>query len=73
VATGAVAVVISNYMPGNFLGTPGDYASPVPAVSVSQEDGIALTSAPRQLDDPAVADGGAVRHSRPRAPPPSFG
>jgi serine protease len=45
VAGGAVAVVISNNVPGNFSGTLGDYASLIPAVSVSQEDGTALTLA----------------------------
>lgn len=38
---GAVAVVISNNQPGNFQGTLGE-PGPIPAVSISQEDGNAL-------------------------------
>lgn len=45
VAGGAVAVVISNNVSGNFLGTLGTYVSPVPAISVSLEDGQQLTAA----------------------------
>jgi subtilisin family serine protease len=44
VAGGAVAVMVSNNVSGNFSGTLGDYASPIPAVSVSQEDGVILSS-----------------------------
>jgi subtilisin family serine protease len=42
--SGAIAVVISNNAPGNFLGTLGDYVSPIPAVSVSQEAGTVLAT-----------------------------
>lgn len=47
-AGGAIAVVISNNVPGNFLGTLGEYVSTIPAVSVSQADGVALTSSAGQ-------------------------
>lgn len=40
-AAGAVGVVIYNNQPGNFRGTLGE-PGPVPAVSISQEDGAAL-------------------------------
>ncbi len=40
-AAGAVGVIIYNNQPGNFRGTLGE-PGPVPAVSVSQEDGTAL-------------------------------
>jgi len=40
-AAGAVGVVVYNNQPGNFRGTLGE-PGPVPAVSISQEDGTAL-------------------------------
>lgn len=44
-ASGGIAAVISNNAPGNFLGTLGTFVSTIPAVSVSQADGDALTAA----------------------------
>jgi len=43
-AGGGVAAIIYNNVPGGFAGTLGDYASTIPAIGVSQEDGQALVA-----------------------------
>lgn len=49
---GALAAVIYNNAPGNFLGTLGELSA-IPAVSVSQEEGLALKA---QLDAGATVE-----------------
>jgi subtilisin family serine protease len=54
VSAGAVAVIISNNAPGLFSGTLGSAAS-VPALSLSQEDGVLLEAAADTLSAQATA------------------